>query len=69
LRIRGIAMINQKNTSNDFEGILYVEARITFPNNKTKVLEFTGERKFIYNQVMFYSANGCDIQIRERWFN
>ena len=49
------------------DGIIYAEAKITYPNKKTKVLEFTGDRKFIYQTVMFYSANNCKIQIRERW--
>lgn len=49
------------------DGIIYAEAKVVFPNKKTKILNFTGDRKFIYNTVMFYSANGCDIQIRERW--
>jgi|AntAceMinimDraft_18_1070375.scaffolds.fasta_scaffold1355994_1 hypothetical protein len=47
--------------------IHYVEAKISFPTGKTKILKFTGERDFIYSTIMWYSANGCDIQIRERW--
>jgi len=47
--------------------IHYIEAKIRFPTGKTKILKFTGERSFIYNTIMWYSTNGCNIKIRERW--
>jgi hypothetical protein len=50
------------------DGIIYAEARIKFPDKKVKVLNFTGDRKFILQQLTFYSFAGCDIKMRERWF-
>lgn len=48
--------------------IYYLEAKIKFPNNKIKILDFAGDRKFIYKQIMFYHNNKCEIETRPKWF-
>lgn len=66
----GVSMTRMKTKVRKMlnDGIIYAEARITFPNKKTRVLNFTGDKKFIMNQLTFYHLNGCQIKMRERWF-
>ena len=51
---------------NQNEPIMYVEARIKFPD-KTRVLDFTGTREFVLKNILYYSNLGYEIKTRERW--
>jgi len=51
---------------NPNEPIMYVEARIKFPD-KTRVLDFTGTREFVLKNILYYSNLGYEIKTRERW--
>jgi len=60
-KIKVLKMVKNQN-----EPIMYVEARIKFPN-KTRVLDFTGTRDFVLKNILYYSNLGYEIKTRERW--
>ena len=61
LRMKVLKMVKNPN-----EPIMYVEARIKFPD-KTRVLDFTGTREFVLKNILYYSNLGYEIKTRERW--